>query len=131
MMRLNRFIPALVSCLILWSSATATISLTGCSGWKSGTYKTAGTVVITADVAMQAWAAHVVTGGATPEQEAKVRAAYHQYQTAMLAVLDAGRLATSSNDMSALNRWFAAAQAAQAHLGRVVNAFLPQDKRIQ
>jgi uncharacterized protein YceK len=126
MRQLQRIVPLAVSFLLFWSIATVSVSLSGCSSWRSTSYKTTGTVVITADTAMKAWAMHVAKGLAKPEQEITVRAAYGKYQAAMLAVIDAGKAATAADDQSALQRVVAAAAAAQADLAGIIQAFVPQ-----
>lgn len=74
---------------------------------------------------MKAWARYVASGAAKPEQEAKVRAAYETYQKAALTVIDAGKVATTSGDQSALQIVVASAAAAQADLVTLVTSFLP------
>lgn len=129
--QLERFAPLFLSFFLFWSLATVSVAVTGCANWKQTTYKTAGTVTITADTAMKAWAEYVVAGLAKPDQEAKVRDAYGKYQASMMAVLDAGKAATASGNQTALQNWFAAAAAAQANLVNVVNAFMPADRKLE
>jgi hypothetical protein len=76
---------------------------------------------------MKAWASYVAAGKAKPEQETKVRAAYSKYQLAMLSVIDAGKVATTSGNQTALQTVVAAAAAAQADLVALVKSFLPPE----
>lgn len=99
--------------------------LGACASWKSTSYKSTGTVVITADAAMQSWASYVAGGHATPAQEAAVRDAYGKYQKSMLAVIDAGKSASTSTNTSGLSLVVGAAAAAQADLVGAIRAFLP------
>lgn len=129
--QLERLAPLFLSFFLFWSLATVSVGLTGCGTWQQTTYKTAGTITITADTAMKAWAEYVVAGHAKPDQEVKVRDAYAKYQAAMLTVLDVGKAATANGSTNGLQQWFQAATAAQAHLVDVVNAFLPAEKKLE
>jgi hypothetical protein len=99
------------------------LPLPGCGSWKSTAYKSSGSVVITADAGMKAWASYVVSGQAKPEQELAVREAYGRYQKAMTVVIDAGKLATTSDNQSALQVAVSAAAIAQADLITLINSF--------
>lgn len=100
--------------------------LTGCANWKQAGYKGTGTVVITVEAAMKAWAGYVAAGQAKPEQEVKVKAAYEKYQKAALVVIDAGQAATKTGNRGAFDVAVSVAAATQADLVGLVQSFLPQ-----
>jgi hypothetical protein len=99
--------------------------LTGCANWKQAAYKGTGTVVITADAAMKAWASYVAAGQAKAEQEVKVKAAYEKYQRAALTLIAAGKSATANGNRAPFDIAVAASSAAQSDLVALVQSFLP------
>lgn len=99
--------------------------VTGCANWKQAAYKGTGTVVITADAAMKAWASYVAAGQSKPEQEVKVKAAYEKYQRAALTLIAAGKAATANGNRAPFDIAVAASSAAQADLVALVQSFLP------
>ena len=99
--------------------------LTGCANWRQASYKATGSVVITTDAAMTAWATYVAAGSAKPEQEVRVKAAYEKYQKAALAVIAAGKSATADGNRAPFDIAVAASSAAQADLVALVQSFLP------
>lgn len=99
--------------------------LTGCANWKQAAYKGTGTVVITADAAMKAWAGYVASGQSKPEQEAKVKAAYEKYQKAALTLIAAGKSATANGNRTAFDIAVTASSAAQNDLVALVQSLLP------
>lgn len=113
----------LTSWLLAGSLTIVASGCSGCASWKSTTYKTSGSVVITADAAMQGWALYVKSGQATQIQELAVRRAYDKYQAAMLMVIDAGKIATTSGNKSQLEIGVAAAAAALVDLVNLINSF--------
>lgn len=102
------------------------LTLMGCTSWRSASYKSAGTAVITADIAMKAWAKRVAAGKATPEQEKAVKSAYEKYQKSMLTAIDAGKASTTSTDTNALGIAIGTVVAVQADLVNLVQSFLPE-----
>jgi cytosine/adenosine deaminase-related metal-dependent hydrolase len=67
-------------------------------------YRTVGAAAVAVDTGMKAWADYVVAGKATPDQEAKVRAAYTKVQDAARiakVALQAGSDALAPADLSA------------------------------
>jgi len=104
-------------------AATPGIIAVGCSNWKQTSHKTVGTAAISSDAAMQAWAAYVHAGLAKTNQEAQVKFAYERYQASMNAVIDIGKTATTSTNMTALDIAVRVATDAQANLVKLVETF--------
>ena len=109
--------------LVLGMLVSTPVITSSCTSWKSTTHQTVGTVAITGDAAMQAWAAYVHSGQATQEQERNVRAAYERYQASMNAIIDVGKSATTSTNRAAIEIIAASAVAAQSNLVQLINAF--------
>lgn len=107
------------------SGCLLAVLVTACSSWRATTYKSVGTVVITADAAMKSWAMYVASGEATEDQERVVRSAYSKYQRAMMVVLDVGKTSTTLTNTAALDLVIASATSAQADLIKAVKAFVP------
>ena len=59
--------------------------LTACATYKDNAGKLLASTALTVDATMRGWGAYVRLGKATDDQQAKVRAAYEQYQLAMQA----------------------------------------------
>jgi hypothetical protein len=97
--------------------------LVSCSSWKATTYKSVGSTVITADSAMRVWAVYVAAGKATADREAQVRLAYNRYRTAMNAVIDAGKIATTANNTAAFDVAIDVASSAQSNLVAIIRLF--------
>lgn len=116
--RMSFALGALMGCLLV-----SGVCVVGCASWKSNTYKTVGTTVITADTAMKAWAVYVAAGKATPAKEEQVRAAYDRYRASMNAVIDVGKAATTSPDLATFDVVIFAASAAQSNLVAIISAF--------
>lgn len=72
--------PKLTALVLIGSIA---VFATGCKTPEQGAYRTIGTVSVSVDAAMNGWGDYVRAGKATPEQEAKVKAGYVKYQSAM------------------------------------------------
>lgn len=110
---------------VIYVLSVLVMFLTGCANWKQAAYKSTGTVVITVDAAMTAWASYVATGQTKPEQEVKVKAAYEKYQSAALTVISAGQAATTNETRALFDVAVAIASATQADLVALVKSFLP------
>ena len=54
--------------------------LSGCITFQDSSGKLLASTVQTVDAAMKGWATYVALGGATPQQEAAVKASYEKYQ---------------------------------------------------
>lgn len=111
---------SLIAGIFIGIIATSAVS---CSNWKSVSYKTAGTTVITADMAMKVWAVYVTSGRANSEQENRVRLAYDSYRATMNALIDIGKISTTASDTSAFDIVIFAANAAQSNLVSIINAY--------
>lgn len=68
----------------------------GCANPERTAYQTTGVVVLSVDVAMNGWGDYVRAGKATPEDEAKVKAAYEKYQAIVRTQSAAVRSAINS-----------------------------------
>jgi hypothetical protein len=119
--KLNRLITILALSGVLCGGASLVMS--GCSSWQSTTHKSVGTVAISGDAAMKAWAAYVHSGKATAEGEAKVKRAYERYQASMNAIIDVGKSATTSTNKATIEIIAASAVAAQENLIKTIEAF--------
>lgn len=83
------FIPALLICV-------------GCKSTPSQiAYQSAGTTIVSVDVAMSEWGAYVAAKHPPVAQEQAVKAAFEKYQTAMAAVCDAGAIYSASTQTNA------------------------------
>lgn len=77
---------ALCAILLLPVSLVATVGFGGCANPERTAYVSTGVVTITVDGAMNGWGDYVRAGKATPEDEAKVKAAYQKYQASIRAL---------------------------------------------
>ncbi len=121
---MRKFLNSLLVALLVFTAVPVVV--TGCANWKQSLHKSEGTVVITVETAMKAWAKWVAQGHATAAQETKVKGAYQKYQAAMLGVIDASKAATNSGDQTTLQTIIVAATAAQADVVNIIQSFLPE-----
>jgi len=87
---MNRLITALLCSLLLLAA--------GCASFERTSGKALASSALTVDAAMKAWAQYVVLQHPPADQEAKVRAAYEQYQRSMRLAQDAWLAAVNSGD---------------------------------
>lgn len=81
---------------IVLLAAFLAVSLTGCNSTpQQVSYRTAGTTVVSVDHAMTAWGDYVAAKHPPADQEAKVKAAYERYQSAMASFAAANVLYVS------------------------------------
>lgn len=97
--------------------------VTGCATFQANAGKTLSSVAITVDAAMKGWAAYVVAGGATPDQETQVRAAYHKYQLSMSAAQSAYAALVATGDQPAWTQAASILTATQQQLVGLINSF--------
>ena len=75
----------------------------------------------TVDAAMQAWAQYVVITHPAPEQEARVRAAYEAWQSAMRVAVDAWIATAQRQDDATLAQWDIAWRSLGANEAELLN----------
>ena len=100
----------------------------GCATFETTAYRIIGSTAIAVDGAMTAWGDYVRSGQATPEQEARARAAYERYQTAMRSAriaVTAWKQAGGTEPRTALESLGQAADAVIA----IVRELLPTELR--
>lgn len=97
-MKLSRNKIYLVS--ILYLGAALLMWTQGCVTFEANAGKSLATVATTVDAAMKGWASWVVAGKTTPDQEAKVKFAYGQYQISMDIAKNAYLTSVASTDKS-------------------------------
>lgn len=119
----RKLAPLWVGCSLCALLLLSTPLVSCSSSWRSTSYKTAGTTIITADTAMKAWAIYVANGKANPEQEQKVREAYDKYRASMSVVVDVGKASTTSTNLAMLDVVVITANIAQSNLVAVIAAF--------
>lgn len=93
-------------------SLAALAFLVGCASVQTNAGKLLATTAVVTDGCMQGWSQWVAAKQATPEQEAKVRTAYSQYQASMSLALGAYNAMVASGDKSP---WLAASDALVAN----------------
>ncbi len=102
---------------LLTLTCLVTTLLCGCaSNWQTATGKSLATIAQTVDTAMKGWATYVVVAKVQESQQARVRAAYIQYQVAFNTALTAYGGAVSAADQSLLGKTQAALVASQQSL---------------
>jgi hypothetical protein len=85
--------------------------------------KVLGTAAQSTDAAMKGWAAYVVAGGATTNQETQVRALYAKYQATMGVATNAFTAAVVTGDKTPWQAASAALQASASSLITVIQIF--------
>ncbi len=91
----------------------------------------AGSIVITVDAGMKAWASYVNSGKATQKQVDTVKDFYQKYYTATILERDAIVAFEQSKTEANKSAWQNAASIAQASFGNLINVimqYLPADK---
>jgi hypothetical protein len=84
----TKLVSIIVSLALIAGAGSLTI--TGCASANKTAYQAATVTQVTVQTALGAWNVYVGSGKATVAQEIKVRAAFNEWQKAMLAVCDAG-----------------------------------------
>lgn len=97
--------------------------MAGCASFQSTAGKTLATTVQTVDAAMQGWAAYVVIGNPTPQQQAAVKTAYQKYQAAEAIAEKAYVLASASGDQSGWTVAASTLRQCQADLLLLISTF--------
>lgn len=103
--------------------ALATLAAVGCASFKNTAGKVLGTAAQSTDAAMKGWAAYVVAGGATTNQETQVRALYAKYQATMGVATNAFTAAVVTGDKTPWQTASAALQASASSLITVIQIF--------
>lgn len=103
--------------------ALANCVLLGCASFQTTAGKSLVTVTQTVDAAMQGWSIWVNMGKATPDQQAKVRAAYEKYQAVELAAEHAYVALSANPDRAIWQQAYAALLATQGDLVAIITAF--------
>ncbi len=100
--------------------------LFGCASTERAAYKSIGTVAISVDAGMKAWAQYVVDGKSTAEQEVKVKAGYVKYQAAMRVAEAAIRAYKADpNTRTFMETAVDVASASASELIELVHLFMP------
>jgi hypothetical protein len=101
----------------------AALVCAGCASFQQNAGKTLASIATTVDAAMKSWATYVVvTGKATPAQEAQVKGAYAQYQAAMTSAVAAYGGLSSAAGQPAWNQALATLTGVQTTLLQLVQA---------
>lgn len=119
--------PAKVVPILLAALAGAAV-LTACSAPSNRTaYQAAGVVKVTAESAMEGWAAWARAGKAAADEIRAVEKAYRAYVLAQNLVVDAGKATVGSADKTKLQVALQVAAACEADVVALVVKFLPPD----
>lgn len=102
--------------------------LMACASFQSTSGKLLATTAQSVDAAMKGWAAYVVAGGATANQETQVRAIYAKYQATMTVATNAYVAALTSGDQSPWNAASSALTGAQASLLQLIQTLTTTPK---
>ncbi len=97
--------------------------LCGCATWQQSTGKSLVSVVITVDAAMKGWKVWVKEGLATPDDEARVKAAYQHYQSILDVTLQAYSAAVAIKDKQMAAQAVAALNNSSSNLVDLVRVF--------
>lgn len=103
--------------------ALASLVLLGCASFQTNAGKSLVTITKTVDAAMQGWAIWVSLGKATPDQQAKVKAAYEKYQVAELAAEHVYVALSTNADKTPWQQAYAVLVATQGDLLALLKAF--------
>lgn len=97
----------------------------GCATPEQAAYRTIGVITSGVDGAMNGWGDYVRSGSATPEEQARVRAAYERYQATMrLARIAITTQKSQPAGATTLDSALSTAQAASGQLIIVIQQFL-------
>jgi len=91
--------------------------LVGCASFQNTAGKLLASTAATVDAAMKGWAAYVVAGGATDDQQKQVRESYGRYQLAMKGAESAYLASVKNADRSG---WAAASAALTASSSQIL-----------
>lgn len=119
--------PAKVVPILLAALAGAMV-LTACATSSNrSAYQAAGVVKVTAEAAMEGWAAWARAGKADADEIRAVEKAYRAYALAQNLVVDAGKATAGSADKTRLQVALQVAAACEADVVALVVKFLPPD----
>ena len=99
------------------------VMLVGCATFEVTAYRTIATTTATVDVAMNSWGEAVRSGLTTPEQQAKVRKLYDEYDSLAKTARALAISYKSNPDKNGLSQAVDAAVAAAAPLVEVIHTF--------
>jgi Mrp family chromosome partitioning ATPase len=100
-------------------------ALLGCATPEQSAYRTIGTITVSVDGTMNGWGDFVRAGHAEPADEARVKAAYERYQSAMrLARIAVITSKTQPDGASTLQTALATTQAASGQLIGLIQTLL-------
>ena len=113
--------------LLAFSILTLAFSVSACSNPEQSAYRALGTIGVTATAAHVAWKAYAATGKADADEIAQETKLWNRYCVAYALACDAGKTATESHDLGALQIAMQAAANCEADLIAAVKLFLPPD----
>jgi len=119
MKKLIGFVATLAMLALLFTS-------TGCVTFQDRSGKTLASIVQAVDSGMKAWATFVAIGGATPQQEASVKALYEKYQACERVAEAAYVSAALNGDKDGFTRAVTALQAIRTDLILLISTFNPK-----
>ena len=99
---------------------------TGCVTFRDRSGKTLASIVHTVEAGMKAWATFVAIGGATPQQEASVKALYEKYQACERMAESAYVSAALNGDKDGFARAVTVLQAIRSDLLLLISTFNPK-----
>jgi hypothetical protein len=95
-------LPLLLLIGLLAATVALPLAITGCGSTPQRvSYQSAATTTVTVETALRAYNEFAKAGKTTPEQNAKVKAAYVKYQAAFAVVCDAGAIYAASGGTNA------------------------------
>src|SRR5690349_16975948 len=106
----------------------ALLALCSCTNFQNTGAKVLTSTALTVDAAMKGWAAYVVAGGATPQEEQNVKAAYSQYQIAMMVAQKSYVAAVNSNDQTGWTQARLTLSSSSAQLTTLIQRYQTQPK---
>lgn len=100
-------------------------ALLGCATPEQGAYRTIGTITVSVDTSMNVWGDAVRAGRTSPDDQARVRAAYEHYQSAMrLARVTVITTTSQPEGATKLETTLATAEAASGQLISLIQTLL-------
>jgi Mrp family chromosome partitioning ATPase len=100
-------------------------AMLGCATPEQGAYRVIGTITYSVDGAMNGWGDYVRAGLATADDQAKVKAAYERYQSAMrLARVTVATVKSQPEGTATMDAALAAAEAASGQLIGIIQSLL-------
>lgn len=107
---------------IVWLCVFALWLCAGCASMQTASGRVLATSAVTVDATMRAWAQYVVAANPPAEDEAAVRRAYENYQSALKVAADAWIAASTSGDQSGYEAALLSLAANEDHIVNLVRS---------